>query len=173
MGTGVLQQEARIWHFGQRSAIIATRTKVVPADTDAGHGMSADSTTDRSRRPHWLLRRTDQVAVAVLVLVGLASTVGWWLSQGGWRGRLIELERAELQTAGFQVDLNAADWPELVQLPGIGPTLARRIVESRRTDGPFLDHEDLKRVRGIGPKTLDQIRPYLRPMPGHEALVGD
>lgn len=131
-----------------------------------------DSQTGSQSRPHWLLRRADQVTVAVLVLAGLASTVGWWVSQGGWRGRLIEVERAEPRTASFQVDINQADWPELVQLPGIGPTLAHRIVQSRRTDGPFLDHDDLQRIRGIGPKTLDSIRPYLRPMPEAGALAG-
>jgi len=134
--------------------------------------MSPDPPTKPSATPHWLLRRADQATVAVLVLVALALTVGWWVSQGGWRGQLIEVERADPQTAHFELDPNKADWPELVQLPGIGPTLAKRIVESRQTDGPFLDHDDLQRVRGIGPKTLDGIRPYLRPMPPADAVAG-
>ncbi len=135
--------------------------------------MYTDSRGNSPFHPYWLLRRADQAAVAVLVLVGLAATVGWWTRQGGWQGRLIEVERAEPQTARFQVDLNRADWPELVQLPRIGPTLARRIVESRQTDGPFVDHEDIKRVRGIGPKTLERVRPYLLPMPGGGELAGN
>jgi len=123
--------------------------------------------------PYWLLRRADQATVAVLVLVALGSTVGWWISQGGWRGRLIEIDRAAPQTASFEVDLNEADWPELVQLPDIGQTLAERIVASREADGPFLDHDDLKRVQGIGPKTLEKVRPYLRPMPPGGAVAGN
>jgi competence protein ComEA len=91
---------------------------------------------------------------------------------GGWRGRLIEIDRAQPLTARFEVDINAADWPELLQLPGIGPNLARRIVQSRRDDGPFADHDDLRRVRGIGPATLDRIRSYLRPMPGSKDVAG-
>ena len=114
--------------------------------------MSSNSPNDSHRGPSWLLRRADQAVVAVLVLAALGATVGWWISQGGWQGRLIEVERAEPRLASFQVDLNAADWPELIQLPGIGPTLARRIVESRRAEGPFLDQDDLMRIRGIGPK---------------------
>jgi DNA uptake protein ComE-like DNA-binding protein len=43
--------------------------------------------------------------------------------------------------------------------------LAHRIVDSRKTLGPFTDHDALRRVRGIGPKTLQQIRPYLLPVP--------
>jgi len=110
--------------------------------------------------------------VAALVVLGLVSTVGWWISQGGISGSLIELESAEPQIAAFEVDLNQADWPELAQLPSIGPTLARRIVESREADGPFLEIDDLRRVRGIGPKTLDTIRPFLQPMPDGGMLVG-
>ena len=134
-------------------------------------------TTDSDRRsrptPHRLLRRADQAAVAAMVLLGLASMGAWWVAHGGCQGRLVEIDRAEPLTAEFQVDLNEADWPELVQLPGIGETLARRIVESRRRDGRFLDHEDVQRVRGIGPRTLDRIRPYLRPMPRHETIAAE
>jgi len=129
--------------------------------------MAIEPQQDRSRSSApWLLRRADQAAVAVLVLLGLAATVAWWVRYGGLRGRMVELEGAEPQVARFEVDINSADWPELVQLPVIGETLAKRIVASRQKDGPFLDHKDLRRVRGIGPKTLETIRPYLRPIKG-------
>jgi len=61
----------------------------------------------------------------------------------------------------FQIDPNAATWVEWSQLDGIGPTLAKRIVEDRKTNGPFLTAGDLNRVKGIGPKTLDKLRPHL------------
>ena len=138
---------------------------VVPA-------MSSKSPRKNPAGRSWLLRRADQLGVAVLVLVGLAAMGGWWISHGGWSGRLIELERAEPRTAQFQLDPNTADWLELALLPGIGETLARRIVEDRESRGPFVDHEDLMRVRGIGPKTLDRARPFLRPMPSQTALAG-
>jgi len=134
--------------------------------------MQTESPSDPPGRPSRLLRRADQAAVAVLMLVGLAATIGWWSSQGGFQGRLLDIDRAGQRVADYQVDLNGADWPELIQIPGIGPVLARRIVESRQTGGPFLDHEDLMRIRGIGPKTLESVRPYLRPMPGGSALAG-
>ncbi len=122
--------------------------------------------------PHWLLRRADQATVAVLVLVAVVATVGWWVSQGGLKGRLVEVERAEPQTAQYLVDINQAEWPELVQLPAVGETLAKRIVEDRQQRGPFRDHNDLRRVRGIGPRTLEQLRPYLLPMPDGNAVAG-
>ena len=52
-----------------------------------------------------------------------------------------------------------ADWE---RLPGIGPALAARIVADRAAHGPFRSPEGLLRVRGIGPKTLDRLRPFLR-----------
>lgn len=55
------------------------------------------------------------------------------------------------------IDINRATEQELRQLPGIGPTLARRIIEAR----PFQRVEDLRRVRGIGAKTLDRLRPFI------------
>ncbi len=114
----------------------------------------------------------DQAAVAALVLVALGSTIAWWVAQGGARGRLIEIDRASRRTARFRIDVNEADWPEFSQLPGIGETLARRIVESRTEDGPYVDLDELRRVRGIGPKTLEQIRPYLRPLPAAGNVAG-
>jgi len=110
--------------------------------------------------PLWL-RRADQGGVALLVALGLLGTVAWWYFHGGPRGELIEWERLETHRAEFQVDINQADWPELTQLPGVGEMRARRIVESRRRDGPFRNCEDLQRVQGIGPKTVERLRPYL------------
>ena len=115
--------------------------------------------------PRWLLRRADQTAVAALVVAALAALAGWWMAHGGWRGGLIELDQARPLGARFAVDINTADWPELMQLPGIGAVMAHRIVESRATLGLFADHDALRRVRGIGPRTLQQIRPYLLPVP--------
>ena len=48
------------------------------------------------------------------------------------------------------VDLNAAGEAELAELPGIGPELARRIVEYREEHGPFAKPEELMEVSGIG-----------------------
>jgi competence protein ComEA len=60
------------------------------------------------------------------------------------------------------VDVNRASAAELETLPGIGPALARRIMESRAEDGPFRTADDLLRVRGIGPATLERIRGLVR-----------
>jgi competence protein ComEA len=61
------------------------------------------------------------------------------------------------------VRLNSASLEELQRLPGIGPVLAGRIVESRTTHGPFRTAEDLLRVSGIGPTTLDRLKSLVIP----------
>lgn len=58
--------------------------------------------------------------------------------------------------------VNAATEAELMSLPGIGPVLARAIVEHRRRHGPFRSVDDLGRVDGIGPRTLARLRQRIR-----------
>jgi competence protein ComEA len=115
------------------------------------------------RRP-WLFRLADQRIVAVLVLLALAAMGGWWIAEGGLRNRLVEADQAQQHVARFQLDINTADRTELNQLPGIGDTLAQRIIENRQSSGPFAELNDVRRVSGIGPKIMERIRPYLLPI---------
>ena len=62
------------------------------------------------------------------------------------------------QINGPEIDLNAADARELSLLPGIGPVLATRIVDNRDRLGPFASVQDVGRVFGVGPKTLQELR---------------
>lgn len=123
---------------------------------------SEDSRQERSPATALWLRRADQGTVAVLIFAALVALAAYSCRQ---QGELIEIDRAAPRTAHFQIDINAAAWPEFAQLPEVGETLARRIVESRTADGPFTSLDDLRRVPGIGPRTLERIRPYLIPIP--------
>ena len=66
----------------------------------------------------------------------------------------------KVRTTDAKIDVNAAGEAELGRLPGIGPALAGRIVQYR-ANAPFASIEDLRKVKGIGAKTLDAIRPFV------------
>jgi competence protein ComEA len=59
------------------------------------------------------------------------------------------------------VNVNTASVTELERLPGIGPSVAQRIVEHREKNGAFKAAEDLMLVRGVGEKTFERIKPYV------------
>lgn len=120
-----------------------------------------------------LIRRADQAVIAVLVAVSIAGFAAWWVRAGGLRGELVDIDTAQPLEYRFLVDVNAAEWPELAQLPGIGPTLAQRIVESRGKAGDFRTIDDLQRVNGVGPRKLEGMRRYLLPLPDDGQMVGD
>lgn len=63
--------------------------------------------------------------------------------------------------AGLRINLNTATQAELERLPGVGPVTAQRIIEYRSQVGAFQSVEELENVKGIGPKKLEQISPYV------------
>jgi competence ComEA-like helix-hairpin-helix protein len=77
------------------------------------------------------------------------------------RYRLARMSGPQLLTLGLALDLNAATAQDLEALPGIGPVLARRILDYRTAHGQFKKIDDLMQVSGIGPKKLEKMRLYL------------
>src|SRR5437773_8169565 len=61
-------------------------------------------------------------------------------------------------STGSRISLNRASQAELESLPGIGPALARRILEFRAAHGAFLRPEELQLVPGIGPRKWEAVR---------------
>lgn len=64
-------------------------------------------------------------------------------------------------SSGGPVNLNRAGAAELETLPGIGPVLAAAILRFRQDNGPFQTIDALEDVPGIGPKTLQNLRPLI------------
>ena len=59
------------------------------------------------------------------------------------------------------LNINSATKEQLQTLPGIGPAIAERIVLYREQFGPFKSPDDLLKVKGIGAKKLEKIKPFL------------
>lgn len=116
--------------------------------TDAGSVFLELSPGDR-----WFL------AIAGSVLLSLMGLYAWRLSSGG--RETIEVRHVGQTDYQYQLEINSATWVEWMQLDGVGDVLARRIVEDRETNGPFTSIDDLDRVPGIGPATMERLRPHL------------
>ena len=140
----ILGQLASIWREHRRSypdrelsawmtRVEAVRADTMPADTLFSDSSGADRTEDSLRVANGL----DSAAVS--------PVEPWTAAPEG----ILECGRLKV---------NLATASELEALPGIGPTMARRIVEERARSGPFRRPEDLLKVKGIGPKTLDRLR---------------
>src|SRR5581483_6537026 len=100
-------------------------------------------------------RRSAQLALAAFlaVLVGLLVFRGYGNRLGA---------RPSEPAPVARVDLNRADHTELEQVPGLGPKLARAIEDHRREKGPFRSVEELRGVHGVGPATVEKVRPFVR-----------
>jgi competence protein ComEA len=92
------------------------------------------------------------------VLVACALGLTLWYS---WGRSPLATRPLALRPAVVPIDLNQSDEHRLAAVPGIGPILARRIVERRAQQGAFSSVDDLRTVPGIGATTLERLRPYL------------
>jgi competence protein ComEA len=60
-----------------------------------------------------------------------------------------------------RVNVNTADAAQLALLPRVGPSVAQKIIDFRKENGPFKSAEDLMLVQGIGEKTYQLLKPYV------------
>lgn len=148
-------------------------------------GIGLDGWTPRERRAAaalagaWLLGTVagwvgvvpalERAASALLhpprpTLAELVARVGPGDPRPAWYAAALALaaEEAVAASAPRSIDPNQAGRAEWDRLPGIGPVTAIGIVRHRDDHGPFRGESDLLAVRGIGPKTLERLRPWLR-----------
>ncbi len=80
----------------------------------------------------------------------------------GERRKIVRRRRPrEREYVGPKVNINTADPDELAELPGIGPSLAEKIVKYRKENGPFRDIKDLLKVEGMSASLFNRIRKYI------------
>jgi competence protein ComEA len=72
------------------------------------------------------------------------------------------MEAKTVEPLSGPIPVNSASAFELERLPGIGPAMAKRIVDYRDHHGKFSSVEEMHKIKGIGAKTLQKIRPYIK-----------
>lgn len=71
---------------------------------------------------------------------------------------LFSLIAVNAQASDEKININTATIEQLSEIRGIGPAIAQRIVEYRQENGSFSSADEIVNVRGVGPKTLENIR---------------
>lgn len=77
-------------------------------------------------------------------------------------GQLISVGASVAAEADSRIDLNTATLEQLETLPGVGPVMATRILEWRKTHNRFSSVDELQEVDGIGPKLFNRIKDAVR-----------
>lgn len=103
-------------------------------------------------------------ALALLTLCGAAAALS--LTR---RSAAPTTPTASTALSALRIDLNSATSAELESLPSIGPKRAAAIIADRADRGPFRSVDDLDRVPGIGTRTIDRIRRFVRVAPPTDA----
>jgi competence ComEA-like helix-hairpin-helix protein len=111
-----------------------------------------------------------QIALGLIITASLFFLLGRW-SQAGSSPQIETA--ATIERPGPALDLNRATKAELRLIPGLGDALAQRVVDHRDRSGPFRSVDELRKVAGIGPKTLDRLRHSLFVTPEESFAVGD
>ena len=109
--------------------------------------------------------RRQQQVLGCCIFLYLVSLCAAAVTDDSQRVESSPLRQSDPTEMAFYLDapinINRADALELQLLPSIGPVLAERILAHRQEQGDFHSLDDLDAVKGIGPKTIQKISPYL------------
>jgi competence ComEA-like helix-hairpin-helix protein len=117
-----------------------------------------------ARRLKLVLWKEHQPFILLLLVCCLIGMVAYFWIHSIVTGGLIDIDQAAPKIAEFKIDINTAEWPEIVVLPGVGEKLAKAIVDHRQSAGSFQTLDAIQEVSGIGEKKFEQLLPFLHPI---------
>lgn len=126
--------------------------------------MDPGASAIRSGEPPALPLRADSAAgwpMAVQIAAILLVTSAGFFLLGRWSAGSTPGAAEATETSGPMLDLNRASKAELRLIPGMGDSLAQRVIDHRQRNGSYRSVDDLRLISGIGPRTFDRIRPHL------------
>jgi comEA protein len=130
---------------------VLTSCRTAPASTDS---------TIHFHKGVVMVHRMFGIGAVVVMMLAVASG-----AQAQAAGTRPSTEKAAKPTAASPVNLNTASSAELQGLPGVGPSMAGRILEYRQKNGGFKKIEDLMNVKGIGEKSFLKLKPLVTVTP--------
>jgi competence protein ComEA len=109
------------------------------------------------------LNRREMLAISLFFTFVLIGEIGLWYYKvlNPPKYEILKKPNNEiiLKDSIKKLSLNNSSYEELLEVPGIGPTLAKRIIENR----PYSSVEDLMKVKGIGKKKFEKLKDYFQP----------
>ncbi len=99
--------------------------------------------------------------IALLLAVLFTFVTGFTALPAAAAGKTSKATSAAKMQMSTKVDINTADQTALETLPGVGPSTAAAIIAFRKANGRIKSADDLLKVKGIGPKKMEKMKPYL------------
>src|SRR5271165_2694132 len=130
--------DLKIGHYNSRAIASALSHPIIALYTSFWHYHAMTSCPTISARWRWLF------FVSLLVVLCLPVSAF-----------------AKKKPPAHPINLNTASAAELQEVPGIGPSTAQKILDTRKSYGSFKSVDDLLSIKGIGQKRLDKMRKYL------------
>lgn len=115
------------------------------------------------KRPQWILMIITGVFFCLLIgiFIGRNLTQSYISIPDSTNSQVSDSTNKNQSNDG-RIDINTASLQQLQLLPGIGQTIAQRIIDYRTENGHFSTIEDIMNVSGIGQKKFDEIKPYIK-----------
>lgn len=111
------------------------------------------------KKTQWIL--ISITAVFFFILIGIfvgRNTAGPYIPIDSTKETI---SQTQSQLDG-KIDINTATTEQLQLIPGIGPSIADRIIEYRTENGGFKTIEEIQNVNGIGEKKFNEMKPYIK-----------
>ena len=125
---------------------------------------SGEDTGGKTSPSKFLGRYRPQIIVSVLIILVLMGGAFYAARVSDNSPKVVYSASLEEVAAEANepllININTADIEELDELPEVGPSTAQEIVDHRQANGLFRTVGDLEAVSGIGPKTIEKIKPF-------------
>lgn len=115
------------------------------------------------KKPQWILIGITGAFLCLLIGVFVGRNLtGAYTPVDQALNTQIQDTSQNVENKDGKIDINTATLQQLQLLPGIGETIAQRILDYRKENGLFTTLEDIMKVSGIGESKFEQIKPYIK-----------